>query len=62
MATRRRAAARKPATTRPSRRADEPAWSTRLTPDVVRSIIGLVLLVLGAMTLIALILPRPRAR
>ena len=30
------------------------AWSTRLTPDVVRSIIGLVLLVLGAMTLIAL--------
>ena len=57
MATRRRAAARKPATTRPSRARSKPAWSTRLTPDVVRSIIGLVLLVLGAMTLIAL-LPR----
>ena len=57
MATRRRAAARKPATPRPSRARSKPAWSTRLTPDVVRSIIGLVLLVLGAMTLIAL-LPR----
>ncbi len=57
MATRRRTAARKPATTRPSRARSKPAWSSRLTPDVVRSIIGLVLLVLGAMTLIAL-LPR----
>jgi len=31
--------------------------ASRLTPDVVRSILGLILLVLGAMTLIALILP-----
>ncbi|HEV7604858.1 MAG TPA: DNA translocase FtsK [Candidatus Limnocylindrales bacterium] len=57
MATRRRTTARKtPA--RPSRaRASRRAWSTRLTPEVMRSIIGLSLLVLGAMTLIALILP-----
>ena len=33
--------------------------AARLSPEVVRSIIGLVLLVLGAMTLIALILPGP---
>ena len=59
MATRRRAAARKPATPRPSRARTKPlrGLGARLTPDVVRSIIGLVLLVLGAMTLIAL-LPR----
>jgi len=57
VATRRRTPARKtPA--RPSRaRSATKAWSTRLTPDVVRSIIGLTLLVFGAMTLIALILP-----
>ena len=56
MATRRRAAARKPAarSARPSRARPASAWSARLTPDVVRSIIGLTLLVLGAMTLIAL--------
>jgi S-DNA-T family DNA segregation ATPase FtsK/SpoIIIE len=56
MATRRRATARKPPA-RPSRARTRSAWTTRLTPDVVRSIIGLSLLVLGAMTLIALILP-----
>jgi len=59
VATRRRATARKPAT-RPSRaRRKNPldSLSARLTPDVVRSIIGLTLLVLGAMTLIALTLP-----
>ena len=56
MATRRRPAARKtPA--RPSRARKANTWSTRITPEVVRSIIGLVLLVLGAMTLIAL-MPR----
>ncbi len=56
MTTRRRATARKtPA--RPSRARRASAWSTRITPEVVRSIIGLTLLVLGAMTLIALILP-----
>jgi DNA segregation ATPase FtsK/SpoIIIE, S-DNA-T family len=57
MATRRRATARK-APTSPARRSrarsSTSAWTTRLTPDVVRSIIGLGLLVLGAMTLIAL--------
>jgi S-DNA-T family DNA segregation ATPase FtsK/SpoIIIE len=55
VATRRRAAARKPGTPRASRARPKSAWSSRLTPDVVRSIIGLTLLVLGAMTLIALI-------
>ena len=55
MATRRRAATRKPATRSRTRRSSP--WATRLTPDVVRSILGLVLLVLGAMTLIALVLP-----
>ena len=54
MATRRRTTARKP-TARSSRaRSTRPAWSSRLTPEVMRSIIGLSLLVLGAMTLIAL--------
>ncbi len=53
MATRRRATARK-APPRASRAKPGPSWSSRLTPDVVRSIIGLALLVLGAMTLIAL--------
>jgi S-DNA-T family DNA segregation ATPase FtsK/SpoIIIE len=53
VATRRRSTARKtPA--RPSRARRSSAWTSRLTPDVVRSIIGLTLLVLGAMTLIAL--------
>jgi len=53
VATRRRPATRKPATRSRARRSN--AWTTRLTPDVVRSILGLVLLVLGAMTLIALL-------
>src|SRR5688572_17250068 len=57
MATRRRTAARKTPATRPSRARPKSALSRRLTPDVVRSIIGLTLLVLGAMTLIALTLP-----
>jgi S-DNA-T family DNA segregation ATPase FtsK/SpoIIIE len=56
MATRRRSTTRKPAATRSTRsRTRSNAWGTRLTPDVVRSIIGLTLLVLGAMTLIALL-------
>ena len=57
MATRRRTTARKTPATRPSRARPKSALSRRLTPEVVRSIIGLTLLVLGAMTLIAL-LPR----
>ncbi|MFL5675601.1 MAG: DNA translocase FtsK [Chloroflexota bacterium] len=59
MATRRRSTARRPAS-RPSRaRRPNPfeGLIARLTPDVVRSIIGLTLLVLGSMTLIALTLP-----
>ena len=59
MATRRRTTTRRPAT-RPSRaRPKSPldSLAARLTPDVVRSIIGLTLLVLGSMTLIALTLP-----
>ena len=55
MATRRRTATRKPSTRSRGRRSSP--WTARLTPDVVRSILGLVLLVLGAMTLIALALP-----
>jgi DNA segregation ATPase FtsK/SpoIIIE, S-DNA-T family len=61
VATRRRTAARKPAATSRSSRAPRArrssAFGARLTPDVVRSIIGITLLVLGAMTLIALALP-----
>ena len=56
MTTRRRAPARK-APARPSRARRASTWGSRITPEVVRSIIGLVLMVLGAMTLIALILP-----
>ncbi len=56
MATRRRSTASKtPA--RPSRARRKATWSSRITPEVVRSLIGLTLLVLGAMTLIALALP-----
>jgi S-DNA-T family DNA segregation ATPase FtsK/SpoIIIE len=55
VATRRRTALRKPPTRSRSRRSS--AWARRLTPDVVRSILGLALLILGAMTLIALMLP-----
>ena len=57
MATRRRTTARKTPAPRPSRARQKSALSKRLTPDVVRSIVGLTLLVLGAMTLIALTLP-----
>ena len=57
MATRRRTTARKTPAPRPSRARPKSALSKRLTPDVVRSIVGLTLLVLGAMTLIALTLP-----
>jgi S-DNA-T family DNA segregation ATPase FtsK/SpoIIIE len=53
VATRRRTATRKPTTRSRSRRAN--AWASRLTPDVVRSILGLFFLILGAMTLIALL-------
>ena len=54
MATRRRSSAR--STTSRARKTGK-SIGARFTPDVVRSIVGLVLLILGAMTLIALILP-----
>jgi len=59
MATRKRATTRTTGTrTRSTRRkASGPSWFSRISPDVVRSIVGLALLVVGAMTLIALILP-----
>jgi S-DNA-T family DNA segregation ATPase FtsK/SpoIIIE len=59
MATRRRASpsSRTPATTRRSRRRTGRRLASRITPEVVRSIVGITLLVLGAMTFIALILP-----
>jgi len=54
VATRRRATTRKPSTRNSARSRRTNALARWLTPDVVRSILGLVLLVLGAMTLIAL--------
>ena len=56
VATRRRSTARKTPAPRRRRAKRSNALGVRLTPDVVRSIIGLTLLVLGAMTLIALML------
>jgi hypothetical protein len=60
VATRRRSASttRKPAARTSRRRSARSfGFASRLTPDVVRSIVGLFLLVLGAMTFIALMLP-----
>jgi S-DNA-T family DNA segregation ATPase FtsK/SpoIIIE len=60
VATRKRAPSRTTGTrtTRATRRkASGPSWYSRISPDVVRSIVGLTLLVVGAMTLIALVLP-----
>ncbi len=42
---------------RGSRRRTGHSWAIRISPDVFRSIIGLILLVIGSMTLIALVLP-----
>jgi len=58
VATRRRSTTTRATTTgsRRTRRRSN-AWTQRITPEVVRSIVGIALLVLGAMTLIALILP-----
>ena len=55
MATRRRASARSTTASRTRKRAS--SFGSRFTPEVVRSIVGLILLILGAMTFIALILP-----
>jgi S-DNA-T family DNA segregation ATPase FtsK/SpoIIIE len=59
MATRRRASTGRSTstTTRRTRRRSSTSFASRITPEVVRSIVGITLLVLGAMTLIALILP-----
>ena len=63
MATRRRtttsrtASARRSQASRSKRRASSPSLSLGVSPAVVRSLIGIVLLVLGAVTLIALMLP-----
>lgn len=55
MATRRRSSARSTTASRTRKRAS--SFGARFTPEVVRSIVGLILLILGAMTFIALILP-----
>ena len=55
MATRRRTTARSTTASRTRKRVS--GFGARFTPDVVRSIVGLILLILGAMTLIALVLP-----
>ncbi len=57
MATSRRRSPASKTPTRTSRSRRKSSWGSRITPEVVRSIIGLTLLVLGAMTLIALVLP-----
>jgi S-DNA-T family DNA segregation ATPase FtsK/SpoIIIE len=56
MATRKRAPSRTTTGTR-GRRRSAGGLTSQFTPDVVRSIIGITLLILGAMTLIALLLP-----
>ena len=59
MATRRRAPTTRAATTRPDALPlrSSPALGVADHPEVVRSLLGYILLVLGAMTLIALVLP-----
>ena len=63
MATRRRtttsrtASARRSQASRAKRKTSSPSLSLGISPAVVRSLIGIVLLVLGAVTLIALMLP-----
>ena len=63
MATRRRtttsrtASARRSQASRSKRKTSSPSLSLGISPAVVRSLIGIVLLVLGAVTLIALMLP-----
>ncbi|MFL5779610.1 MAG: DNA translocase FtsK [Chloroflexota bacterium] len=57
MATRRRTASNRRPGRGATRRRTRSSLSAALTPDLARSILGLFLLVLGAMTLIALMLP-----
>src|SRR3954469_495463 len=66
MATKPRPTTSRPRTARPSttratgtrgRRRTSRGFTSQITPDVVRSILGTVLMALGAITLIALLLP-----
>ncbi len=57
MAARRRAPASRSSTSGRRTRRSRGGFTSRVTPEVVRSIVAITLLVLGAMTLIALILP-----
>ena len=56
MTTRRRQPARRPASRSGGRRQSGFSWPS-ISPDVTRSLVGIVLLAAGAITLIALILP-----
>jgi S-DNA-T family DNA segregation ATPase FtsK/SpoIIIE len=55
--TTRSAATRSPRRSRGTRRSKPDAFLSRITPDVVRSVIGTLMMALGAITLIALLLP-----
>jgi S-DNA-T family DNA segregation ATPase FtsK/SpoIIIE len=57
MATRRRAPATRPRARSTRRRSSTPSIDLRLSPELTRTLVGIVLLVLGAVTLIALFLP-----
>ena len=57
MATRRRTPAPRLRTRAPRRRSAGPHLDLRISPELTRSLVGIVLLVVGAVTLIALFLP-----
>ena len=60
MATRRRSSTTRASSTKPAtrtRRRRSSGFAGRLNPEVVRSILGTVMMALGAITLIALIIP-----
>ncbi|HET7169679.1 MAG TPA: DNA translocase FtsK 4TM domain-containing protein [Candidatus Limnocylindrales bacterium] len=57
MATRRRTSPARSASRSTRRRSSAGGFTSRFTPEVVRSIVGTILMALGAITLIALILP-----
>ena len=57
MATRRRTTASRPRPRTTRRRSSRPSIDLRLSPELTRTLVGIVLLVVGAVTLIALFLP-----
>ncbi len=57
MATRRRTPSPRTRTRTPRRRTSGPWLDLRLSPELTRTLVGIVLLVVGAVTLIALVLP-----